>query len=100
MIIRNTGYFPSQISVDSLKKEHISIPYNKLLADVFYSAGYIENWGRGTIKIVEECLKQNISEPDFLYENGVISVIFYKDKWAQKTLIKKGLNSRQTATKE
>ena len=30
-------------------------PRNKLLADIFYKAGFIESWGRGTINIINEC---------------------------------------------
>jgi ATP-dependent DNA helicase RecG len=36
-----------------------------LLADVFYKAGSIESWGRGTLKMIAECLQQNLPEPEF-----------------------------------
>lgn len=66
-----------------------------LLAEVFYFAGFIEAWGHGTVKIVHKCLEQNLPEPDFKEENGVITVIFYKDKWNEENLNKLGLNERQ-----
>lgn len=36
------------ITVEDLSKSHPSRPHNKLIADVFYKAGFIESWGRGT----------------------------------------------------
>jgi ATP-dependent DNA helicase RecG len=65
------------------------------LAKVFYFAGFIESWGRGTIKIVENCVKQGLPEPDFVEESGVMKVVFYKDKFTKEFLQKMGLNERQ-----
>ncbi len=48
----NEGKLPPEVPVEKLKTEHLSKPRNKLLADVFYKAGFIEGWGRGTIEIV------------------------------------------------
>ena len=76
-------------------RKHLSIPRNTLLAGVFYFAGFIESWGRGTIKIVENCVKQGLPEPDFIEEFGTMTVIFYKDKWTEENLRKMGLNERQ-----
>ena len=61
----------------------------------FYYAGFIESWGHGTIKIVENCIKQGLPEPDFSEENGVMTVTFYKDKWNEENLKKLGLSARQ-----
>jgi predicted HTH transcriptional regulator len=40
----------------------ISRPRNPLIADVCFKAGYIDSWGRGTIKIFEAC--ENAGLPD------------------------------------
>lgn len=95
MIIINEGGLPPEITVEDLKRNHLSKPRNKLLADVFYFAGFIEAWGRGTLKIVEKCRDQGLPEPEFQNEHGVMSVIFYKDKWNEDNLKKMGLNERQ-----
>lgn len=95
LIIMNVGRLPPEIPLEKLKTEHPSLPRNPLLAQVFYYSGYIESWGRGTIKIVEHCLAQDLPEPDFKEESGVMSVTFYKDKWTEKNLEKMGLNERQ-----
>jgi len=41
---------------------------NELLADVFFKAGLIEAWGRGTMKITDECKKAGLPEPEFKEE--------------------------------
>ncbi|MEW5949545.1 MAG: ATP-binding protein [Thermodesulfobacteriota bacterium] len=95
LIIMNEGRLPLEVPVEKLKTNHLSKPRNKLLAETFYYAGFIEAWGRGTIEIVEKCAKQGLPEPDFTEENGVMSVTFYKDKWNPGNLQKVGLNERQ-----
>jgi ATP-dependent DNA helicase RecG len=56
----------------------LSKPRNEFLADVFFKAGMIEAWGRGTIKIVDECKKAGLPEPEFREEFGGLSVFFRK----------------------
>jgi ATP-dependent DNA helicase RecG len=53
------------MKIDDLKKSHASKPRNELIADVFFKAGLIETWGRGTVKIIEECKKAGLPEPEF-----------------------------------
>jgi len=95
LVIINEGKLPPEVPVEKLKKEHLSKPRNTLLAKVFYFAGFIESWGRGTIKIVENCVKQGLPEPDFIQESGVMKVVFYKDKFTKEFFQKMGLNDRQ-----
>ncbi len=95
LMIMNEGKLPPEIPVEKLKTNHLSIPRNTLLAKIFYYAGFIESWGHGTIKIVENCIEQGLPEPDFMEENGVMTVVFYKDKWTEENLKKRGLNDRQ-----
>ena len=95
LVIMNAGSLPPEVPVESLKTNHLSRPRNKLLAETFYYAGYIEAWGRGTLKIVEQCLENGLPEPDFKAENSVMTVTFYKDNWTEEKLKKRGLNDRQ-----
>ncbi|MBE8540162.1 ATP-binding protein [Geoglobus acetivorans] len=91
----NPGKLPEGLTVDMLKREHPSIPRNRLLATVFYFAGLIEKWGSGTKRIVELCKEQGLPEPDFKEEMGGFSVVFYKDIYTEEHLRKLGLNERQ-----
>ncbi|PIU62192.1 MAG: transcriptional regulator [Armatimonadetes bacterium CG07_land_8_20_14_0_80_40_9] len=95
LIIMNEGKLPPEVPVEKLKTNHLSKPRNTLLAEIFYFAGLIESWGRGTIKIVDNCLKQGLPEPDFIEEYGVMKVVFYKDRFTDECLEKLGLNERQ-----
>jgi ATP-dependent DNA helicase RecG len=95
LMIMNEGKLPPEVPVEKLKTNHLSIPRNTLLAEIFYYAGFIESWGHGTIKIVDNCIEQGLPEPDFVEENGVMTVTFYKDKWNEENLQKRGLNDRQ-----
>jgi len=94
MFIMNEGGLPPEIKVEDLKKNHLSVPRNKLLADIFYYAGFIESWGRGTLKIIENCRDQGLPEPDFHDHHGSMTVTFYKDRWNEENLKKLGLNER------
>ena len=95
LMIMNEGKLPPEVPVEKLKTNHLSMPRNILLAEIFYYAGFIESWGHGTIKIVENCIEQGLPEPDFVEEHGVMTVTFYKDKWNEENLRKLGLNKRQ-----
>ena len=95
IILWNVGTLPKEIKIDELKKSHASYPRNELLADVFFKAGLIEAWGRGTIKITDECKKAGLPEPEFKEEFGGFAVYFYKDIYTEENLKKMGLNERQ-----
>ena len=95
LMIMNAGKLPPEVPVEKLKANHLSKPRNTLLAEVFHSAGFIELWGQGTIKIMDNCLEQGLPEPDFNEENGVMTVTFHKDTWNEEHLKSLGLNNRQ-----
>ncbi len=95
LIIMNEGKLPPEVPAEKLKTNHLSIPRNTLLAKIFYYAGFIESWGHGTIKIVENCIEQGLPEPDFVEEHGVMTVTFYKDNLNKENLKKRGLHDRQ-----
>jgi len=95
LVLWNEGKLPKEIKIEDLKKSHSSKPRNELLADVFFKAGLIEAWGRGTIKITDECKKAGLPEPEFKEEFGGFSVYFYKDIYIEENLRKMGLNQRQ-----
>lgn len=95
IILWNVGSLPKEIKIDELKKNHSSYPRNGLLADVFFKAGLIEAWGMGTIKIIDECKKRGLPEPEFKEEFGGFAVYFYKDIYTEENLRKMGLNERQ-----
>ena len=65
MIIWNEGGLPGTLTIEDLKHKHPSRPRNRSLSDIFYKAGYIESWGRGTVAIHQECVRAGLPEPSF-----------------------------------
>ena len=86
IILMNEGKLPPEVPVDKLKIKHLSKPGNPLLADVFYKAGFIESWGRGTLEIVNKCIEQGLPEPDFTEEFSVFNLTLYKGKLEEETV--------------
>ena len=66
-----------------------------MLADVCFKAGYIDSWGRGTIKIIEACKKAGLPEPVLKEEQGGFVSKIFKDRFNEEQLRKEGLNERQ-----
>ena len=95
LMVWNHGELPDEISLDDLKRKHPSHPRNPKLADVFFKGGLIEAWGRGTLKIIDECKKMDLPEPEIDIMSGGICVTFFKDKYTDTHLKKLGLNERQ-----
>lgn len=68
IIFWNEGQLPENWTVEKLMQEHPSKPFNPNIANTFFRAGYIESWGRGTIKIFNACKMHKISPPVFTTE--------------------------------
>ena len=51
---------------------------NHIIADVCFKAGYIDSWGRGTIKIIDACKEANLPDPQMSEEDGGFLVTVYK----------------------
>lgn len=95
IIFWNEGQLPENWTVKNLLKKHASRPYNPDIANALFRSGYIESWGRGTIKILKECKQAGIPEPVFTYDSSDISVEFRKDIYNEKYLKSINLNDRQ-----
>ena len=110
IVFWNAGRLPDELTIELLQKDHPSIPYNPLIASVFFRAGYIEAWGRGIQKINDECRQFGISPPDIKYEFSGLTMTFYanlemikkeknweknKEKTGRKTREKTGIKTRE-----
>ncbi len=95
LIVWNEGSLPEDLTFEDLKKKHSSRPHNPILASTFFKGGLIEAWGRGIIKIINECKKAGLPEPIIEYSSGGISVTILKNQFNEKNLIAKGLSTRQ-----
>ncbi len=68
------------ITVEDLSRPHPSRPHNKLIADVFYKAGFIESWGRGTQRIIDNCLAEGLSAPVYEHKMGFLYLTFFHER--------------------
>jgi len=95
LMIWNYGQLPESWTIENLLKKHSSIPFNPDIANTFFRAGYIEAWGRGTIKIIEQCKKQQLPLPGIFNQGKDFWLIFRKDIYVEEFLKQYKLNERQ-----
>ncbi len=95
IMVWNFGTLLEPMTLEDLKHKHASHPRNPILADVFFKGGLIESWGRGTLKIIDECKSAGLPTPEISEMTGGIVVTIYKDIYNEKHLAKHGLNERQ-----
>lgn len=70
----NDGKFPEEISSQNLFEKHFSKPYNPLIAQTFFKAGFIESWGRGFEKIKKECEQYDTPIPEIEIKTSGVMV--------------------------
>lgn len=69
IVLWSSGQLPQDWTLERLMGKHPSAPYNPLIANAFFRAGYIESWGRGIEKINRECKEYDLAPP--LYDYGM-----------------------------
>jgi ATP-dependent DNA helicase RecG len=72
----NEGHLPDSWTVENLLRKHPSKPFNPDVANTLFRAGYIESWGRGTLKIINECQARHLPAPRFYFEASGFVVAF------------------------
>ncbi len=74
--IDSPGRLPHGIKLGDLTKKHKSIRRNQIIANVLFTAGKIEKWGRGTLDMIKLCKQSGNPPPIFEETSGSFSVIF------------------------
>ncbi|HEX7846692.1 MAG TPA: ATP-binding protein [Chitinophagaceae bacterium] len=93
--IWNEGILPEGLTLAALKRSHSSRPRNPIIADVAFKGGYIDAWGRGTIKILDTCKEAELPEPEMQELSGGFNITLFKNTLTGEQLTKLGLNERQ-----
>jgi ATP-dependent DNA helicase RecG len=91
----NPGTLPAGLTVEDLRRNHDSKPRNKLIARAFFLIRYIEQFGTGTGRMIDECRKADIPEPEFESRGGSFRVVFRKAIPVEQRFAEAGLNERQ-----
>lgn len=95
LIFWNEGQLPDNWTIEKLLDKHPSKPYNPDIANTFFRSGYIESWGRGTLKMINECVQFGIPKPKYFYDMSGFWVEFRKDIFDLEYLKSLDLNERQ-----
>ena len=93
--VTSLGLLPPGITVADLKRDHASRLRNPLIAGVFYRRGLIEQWGRGTQKIVTWCVAAGQPEPEFEEQAGAVVVRFRPSGYHPPLRVSHDLSERQ-----
>ena len=75
----NQGSLPAGITPESIFQPHDSQPRNRLIANAFYMAGFVEAWGRGYELITEAFTKEGLEVPTIEEEFGGVRVIVKRE---------------------
>ena len=70
--IWNEGTLPEGLS-SNLERQHRP-PRNTLIADVCFKGGYIDAWGRGTLKNHQRLPRSRVPEPQITEQDGGLLV--------------------------
>ncbi|MGM0588080.1 MAG: ATP-binding protein [Bacteroidota bacterium] len=99
--IYNPGKLPGSLKVEDLKRPHSSHPRNRLIANTFYRAGLIEEWGSGIQRMTAVLEDEGLSEPDFEEQGDGFVAKLYGQNWIPITTeMFESLNERQQTAVE
>ncbi len=95
IIFWNEGQLPENWTIENLLIKHPSKPYNPDIANTLFRSGYIESWGRGTLKMIRECDLARLPKPIYFYDMSGFFVEFRKDIYNEQYLKSLDLSNRQ-----
>lgn len=90
------GGLPDGVTPEILRREHNSVPRNPQIADAFFSTGYIEQWGTGTLRAIEACREAGLPEPEFEDDGSTfVARMRIAQQFTEEQLVALGMNARQ-----
>ena len=96
VVVSNPGGLPESLTVEELQNDgHDSIRRNPLLAQTFYYAGLVEQWGTGTVRMAEACRSQGLPVPKFETWPNRFAVTLFNSGYSHSRLRTLGFNDRQ-----
>jgi ATP-dependent DNA helicase RecG len=95
--ITSSGPLHFGLTVEDLFQPHESLPWNPLIAGVFYKRGIIESWGRGTLKMAELANLAGLPRPEIEEAGGCVTVRFRPSRYEPPQRIGHNLTAQQQA---
>ena len=74
--ISSYGSLPKGISIKSLSEDHLSVPVNPTIAQIFFLRNWIELIGIGTVKMIAQCKELGFKEPVWNQKDNTVNVVF------------------------
>lgn len=93
--ITSSGTLHFGLTAEALFLPHESMPWNPLIARVFYRRGVIEAWGRGTIKIAELMTRAGLPRPEIEESGGCVLVRFRPSRYVPPLRVAQDVTERQ-----
>ena len=91
----NPGYLPEGMTIERLKTTHPSISRNPLIMNVFYLAGFVEEYGSGFGRISKALNKAGLDEPIISEDKTGFVLQFKKKEYPVEYPDIENLNERQ-----
>jgi ATP-dependent DNA helicase RecG len=95
--VTSSGTLHFGLTVEDLFRPHESLPWNPLIARVLYRRGVIEQWGRGTLKIVELVQEAGMPTPEIEDVAGSVTIRFRPARYLAPQRVAHDLTDRQQA---
>jgi len=93
--VTSSGTLHFGLTPEALFGPHESLPWNPLIAGVFYRRGIIETWGRGTIKMAELAVSAGLPRPEIEDGGGCVTVRFRPSRYVPPQRVARELTGRQ-----
>lgn len=95
--ITSSGELHFGLTVADLFAPHESLPWNPLIARVFYLRGIVEQWGRGIQKMVDLTARAGLPAPEIESSGGAVTVRFLPGGYVAPMRVGHDLTERQRA---
>ena len=95
--VTSSGTLHFGLTAEQLFLPHESLPWNPLIAHVFYRRGIIEQWGQGTLKMAELTTSAGLPHPEIEDKRGYVTVRFRPDRYVPPKRVGRDLTERQQA---
>jgi ATP-dependent DNA helicase RecG len=93
--ITSTGTLHFGLTPEALYLPHESLPWNPLIARVFYRRGIIEAWGRGTIRMEELTVRAGLARPEIFETTNCVTVRFSPTRYVPPQRVAQDVTERQ-----
>jgi ATP-dependent DNA helicase RecG len=93
--ITSSGGLHFGLTIEDLYGPHESLPWNPIVASVFYRRGIIETWGRGTLRMAQLTQQAGLPRPEFEATGGAVTVRFRPGGYIAPQRIGQDLTIRQ-----